>query len=335
MSLIVQINPVPWKILELVKARILKNRAKKAKKGMDWSDVKRQMSLQPGPLSRRRKDEPSFVFGGLHYSISILDGNVDYFKGKVTGGARLPSGVLVNETVYWISKSPPTLVPLAGIISNYPEYTAVKLQDFGGGAGVPGYFYTQSGGVPISFQPDTGGFIPETPALWMRSPVVTTTGKYSALLDRDWQAWSEKTLFEYESENNLGNVSNSNGKRFILIVPQKKDTPGIQAYPEQWPNLAGEANSPVGVTIKVARQAQAESMIAGSSDYFSLIEAATGLPWGDVDSVFISEGTNASYSDLQKFKEKLTELSIPFASTTMGSVLEDAESWVYSHSLNP
>jgi hypothetical protein len=253
----------------------------------------------------------------------------------VTGGTNLPNGDRITETVYWISKTPPSLVPLAGIISNYPDYTAVKLQDFGGSAGVPGFFYKPGGGFINSLQLGVNGFPPQTPALWMRSPVVTTTGKYSALLDRDWQNWSEKTVFEYESQNELGKVSNSNGKRFILLVPQKKDTPGIQAYPSQWPNLAGDVNSPVGVMIKVARQAQVESTITGSSDYFSLIEAATNVPWADVESVFISEGTTASYTDMQKFKEKLTELSIPFASTDMGSVQDDTESWVYSHSLNP
>jgi hypothetical protein len=63
MSLIVDINPVPWKILDLVRARILKNRATKAKKGTDWSKetLKRETSLRPGPLLRRKKDEPSFV----------------------------------------------------------------------------------------------------------------------------------------------------------------------------------------------------------------------------------------------------------------------------------
>jgi hypothetical protein len=63
MSLIVNINPVPWKILELVKARILKNRAQKKKQGMNWStnDVKRAMALQPNPLSKRKKQEPSFM----------------------------------------------------------------------------------------------------------------------------------------------------------------------------------------------------------------------------------------------------------------------------------
>jgi hypothetical protein len=81
MSLIVEVYPVPWKILALVKARILKNRAKKAKMGVDWSeDVKQMMSLQPGPLSRRRRDEPSFI---------IADS---------TGWLLIPSGPY-NETI--------------------------------------------------------------------------------------------------------------------------------------------------------------------------------------------------------------------------------------------
>jgi hypothetical protein len=63
MSLIVQINPVPWKILDLVKARILKNRAKKAKKGIDWSKetLRREMRLQPVSLLSRKREEPSFA----------------------------------------------------------------------------------------------------------------------------------------------------------------------------------------------------------------------------------------------------------------------------------
>jgi hypothetical protein len=63
MSLIVDINPVPWKILDLVKARILKNRAKKAKKGLDWSKetLRREMALTPAPLISRKRDEPSFI----------------------------------------------------------------------------------------------------------------------------------------------------------------------------------------------------------------------------------------------------------------------------------
>jgi hypothetical protein len=73
MSLIVDINPVPWKILDLVKARILKNRAKKAKKGLDWSKetLRREMALSPAPLISRRRDEPSFVPSGTFITYTI------------------------------------------------------------------------------------------------------------------------------------------------------------------------------------------------------------------------------------------------------------------------
>jgi len=124
MSLIIDIDPVPWKILDLVRARILKNRAKKAKKGVDWSKetLKREMSLQPGPLSRRKRDEPSFVPGArIHYSITILDENYDYFKGRVQGQTSF-NGVLYTEILGWISMSQPILTDLTGIISNYPGY---------------------------------------------------------------------------------------------------------------------------------------------------------------------------------------------------------------------
>jgi hypothetical protein len=75
MSLIVDINPVPWKILDLVRARILKNRAKKAKKGTDWSKdrLKREMSLQSAPLLSRRKDEPSLIL-----SIDLISITIEY-----------------------------------------------------------------------------------------------------------------------------------------------------------------------------------------------------------------------------------------------------------------
>jgi len=76
MSLIVNINPVPWKILALVRARILKNRAKQAKERSDWTKetIKRVSSLQVGPLSKKRKEEPSFVLASkMHYSFSIID----------------------------------------------------------------------------------------------------------------------------------------------------------------------------------------------------------------------------------------------------------------------
>jgi hypothetical protein len=73
MSLIIDIDPVPWKILDLVKARILKNRAKKAKKGTDWSKetLRREMALSPAPLISRKRDEPSFVPSGTFITYTI------------------------------------------------------------------------------------------------------------------------------------------------------------------------------------------------------------------------------------------------------------------------
>jgi hypothetical protein len=94
MSLIVDINPVPWKILELVKARILKNRAKKETKGLDWSreSLKREMALQPmkpGPLLSKRRDEPSFVLSGRFVTYTI-EGVRRYFaiSGSVNGARK-------------------------------------------------------------------------------------------------------------------------------------------------------------------------------------------------------------------------------------------------------
>jgi hypothetical protein len=345
MSLIVDINPVPWKILDLVKARILKNRTKKAKKGLDWSKetLRREMALSPAPLISRRRDEPSFVPSGrVHYSITVLDENVDYFKGSVVGGVFF--GGMIQESAFWISKSQPNLTSLTGIISNYSGYTAVKLADHSSPAGgtsyVPGYFYRGDGsgqGSLISYVDN--GINPEVyPALWMVDPVVTNTEKYSELLKRDWETWSKKSDFEYESQNGLGRVSGSDSKRFILLVPQKKDSPGIQVYPPEWPNLwndSSPSDPPAGVTIPVARQEQSESVIAEPSDYMSLIEGATGIPWSDVSSVYIALGINPRLSDLQTFRTELTKMSIPFAVTGMGSVVFDEESWVNAHCTNP
>jgi hypothetical protein len=77
MSLIVDINPVPWEILELVKARILKNRAKRQPQEQ-LGELKRAMSLRPGPLSRkRREEEPSFILsGGTPYIAFLVNGDL-------------------------------------------------------------------------------------------------------------------------------------------------------------------------------------------------------------------------------------------------------------------
>jgi hypothetical protein len=62
MSLIVDINPVPWDILELVKARILRNRAKKQRRQLEnRKELRRVMRVDNGLLAKQRKDEPSFI----------------------------------------------------------------------------------------------------------------------------------------------------------------------------------------------------------------------------------------------------------------------------------
>jgi hypothetical protein len=102
MSLIVDINPVPWKILDLVRARILKNRAKKTKKGTMGSKerLNREMSLQPGPLSRRKKDEASFIaFNDFTPYIGLVTDN-PLFQGDFTlylNGTRLGDGVSASD----------------------------------------------------------------------------------------------------------------------------------------------------------------------------------------------------------------------------------------------
>jgi hypothetical protein len=64
MSLIVDINPVPWEILDLVRARILKNRAKKQKRQPEkGKELRRVMQVDNGILAKQRWEEPSFVGG--------------------------------------------------------------------------------------------------------------------------------------------------------------------------------------------------------------------------------------------------------------------------------
>ena len=337
MSLIVDINPVPWKILDLVKARILKNRAKKAKKGLDWSKetMKREMSLQPGPLSKRKRGEPSFIPGGsIHYSITILPTNTEYLRGTVTGFFVAESGQGFIGTFQWISKSQPVLTPFGNPQLNFGEEhgsipaTLVSLVDSVANVGIidgwAGYFNVGLG-APSRI---SGGLV-------LGNPVVTTIGTYSELLNRDWENWSNKTLFEYESVNGLGAISNSGGKdnkRFILLVPRLKSSAGIQLYPTKWPRLADETGEAIGYTIEVATLPEAESVVTGPSDYFDLIESATGISWNEVESVCIVGGGAGVFSNgLSAFRQKLTEFNIPFSTSYNGNIFGDEVSWVYPH----
>jgi hypothetical protein len=64
MSLIVDINPVPWEILDLVRARILKNRANRQKRQPEkGKDLRRVMRVDNGILAKQRWEEPSFIGG--------------------------------------------------------------------------------------------------------------------------------------------------------------------------------------------------------------------------------------------------------------------------------
>jgi hypothetical protein len=62
MSLIVDINPVPWEILEQVKARLLRNRAKKQKRQPEkGKELRRVMQVDNGILAKQRWEESSFI----------------------------------------------------------------------------------------------------------------------------------------------------------------------------------------------------------------------------------------------------------------------------------
>ena len=74
MSLIVDINPVPWEILEQVKARLLRNRAKKQKRQPEKGKVlRRVMQMDNGILAKQRWEEPSFI-GGRDRVFAIVFG---------------------------------------------------------------------------------------------------------------------------------------------------------------------------------------------------------------------------------------------------------------------
>ena len=75
MSLIVDINPVPWEILEQVKARLLKNRATKQKRQPEkGKDLRRVMQVDNGILAKQRWEEPSFILSGDTPYIAIVTG---------------------------------------------------------------------------------------------------------------------------------------------------------------------------------------------------------------------------------------------------------------------
>ncbi len=104
MSLIVDINPVPWEILDLVRARILKNRAKKQKrkeKPGEERNLRRVTPADRGLLAKQRWEEPSFIASEPIFRISVaFDWN--RYPGYVSSPATTIGG---NEPAF-IGKEP-------------------------------------------------------------------------------------------------------------------------------------------------------------------------------------------------------------------------------------
>jgi hypothetical protein len=92
MSLIVDINPVPWEILEQVKARILRNRANRQKRQPEKpGELRRVMQVDNGILAKQRWEEPSFVGGDVPYiafvSFDAIDDNFTIKVNSTTIGS--------------------------------------------------------------------------------------------------------------------------------------------------------------------------------------------------------------------------------------------------------
>jgi hypothetical protein len=152
--------------------------------------------------------------------------------------------------------------------------------------------------------------------------------------DINWLDWSNKTNFTFINEINNQETQidllNATEKRFILIVP--KQPRRLISYPSEWPYLANDATeSPVGFQFDVARY-DFDNGIIRPSNYFTLIEQATGLSWADIGSVEISVDNSGSMyrttvaPDLDVLRAKLTELDIPFA-----EYQNFEENWIYQH----
>ena len=126
MSLIVDINPVPWEILEQVKARILRNRAKKQKRQPEkGKELRRVMQVDNGLLAKQRWEEPSFVFEEKTPYIAFISnyryGGHSYY---IPGFSR-PTEIYSPTINYsfFINKYQP------GELSGFPEnYVPTKLK---------------------------------------------------------------------------------------------------------------------------------------------------------------------------------------------------------------
>ena len=113
MSLIVDINPVPWEILEQVKARLLKNRAKKQKRQPEkGKDLRRVMQVDNGILAKQRWEEPSFI-GERNRVFAVRAGG--YTSNSGSGVRQMP----VSYTIKINGK-------IIGDVNSLPPVSALK-----------------------------------------------------------------------------------------------------------------------------------------------------------------------------------------------------------------
>ena len=119
MSLIVDINPVPWEILEQVKARLLKNRAKKQKRQPEkGTDLRRVMQADNGILAKQRWEEPSFI-GGRDRVFAVRAGGYTSYSGPGVRQMPVSYTIKINGKIIGDVNSLPPISALQG-------YTAVQ-----------------------------------------------------------------------------------------------------------------------------------------------------------------------------------------------------------------
>jgi hypothetical protein len=158
---------------------------------------------------------------------------------------------------------------------------------------------------------------------------------YQELADQDWQNWSNRTSFLFTSEINSQQQQTSlakvQDKRFILLVPQYYGYT-IDNYPSRWPRLFDAGISDiVATTINVARY-DGYGSVQAPSDYYSLIQVATGISWSAVQSVVLAVDNSGSMlrttvaPDVNTFCGRLTQEQIPFVETSIPN-----ERWMYPH----
>jgi hypothetical protein len=137
MSLIVDINPVPWEILEQVKARLLKNRAKKQKRQPEKpGELRRVMQADNGILAKQRWEEPSFIGGRDRVFVIRAGGYISYTRfgvwqvptsytikvnGKIIGDVnRLPLAGIFEPSWFIWSASDNDINEITGSLYSVP-----------------------------------------------------------------------------------------------------------------------------------------------------------------------------------------------------------------------